>query len=160
MVLINTIIIALISCTIGAVLGFIYGNRGTQSAKRNNELQEQFQATEQELKQYRLEVTEHFKETSQLVDNLTEAYREVHNHMADAASKLTPTSLEEPLLKNFPAKEEIEAISQAPIANDIQAPLDYAPKTSSSARVGMLDETYGLDKEKSDEQETLTIKAD
>jgi len=50
-------------------------------------------------------------------------------------------------------------MSKAPISEDIQAPLDYAPKTSSN-RVGMLDESYGLETDDKEEQtEPLSLKS-
>lgn len=160
MSLLATILIGAVTAIIGGVIGFVYASRGTNQAKRTNELQERFDSTERELKQYRQEVTEHFKETARVVGNLTEAYRDVHNHLAIGASRLTPATLDEPLLKTLPDQEELDAISKAPMPEGIQAPLDYAPKTSDN-RVGMLDESYGLDSDDEPEKlEQLTIKAE
>lgn len=151
--LVSLILIAVVAAIAGALVGFIYATRGTNNAKRNAELQEKFSSTERELKQYRQEVSRHFQETAQLVDNLTEAYRAVHNHLAISASELTPATLEGPLLKTLPDKEELDALSTAPIPKNMQAPLDYAPKSAAANRVGMLDETYGLDEDTDSDNE-------
>lgn len=156
MSLLATAVIGIVAAIIGGFAGFIYASRGTDQARRSNDLQERFDHTEKELKRYQLEVTAHFKETAKVVDDLTEAYRNVHNHLAIGASQLTPPSLDEPLLKTLPDKEELDAISKTPVPDEIHAPLDYAPKTSPN-KVGMLDESYGLEEE---EESQLTLRAE
>jgi uncharacterized membrane-anchored protein YhcB (DUF1043 family) len=96
----------------------------------------------QDKKAYEDEVVEHFTETATLLNNLTEQYRAVHNHLAKGASALClgrgPVSLEQ--LGGAHDESEIPAYLA-----DIRPPLDYAPKTSPGEK-GMLNEEFGIDR--------------
>jgi len=96
----------------------------------------------QDKKAYEDEVVEHFTETARLLNNLTETYRDVHNHLAQGAANLCqgdgPVSLE--LLESRRDPSEIPAH----LAH-IQPPLDYAPKHSPDEK-GMLNEEFGLER--------------
>jgi hypothetical protein len=88
-------------------------------------------------------VVEHFTETAKLLNNLTESYRDVHNHLAQGAATLCqgegPISLE-----RLESRRDLTEIP-ANLAH-IQPPLDYAPKNSPDEK-GMLNEEFGLDRE-------------
>lgn len=146
MAVLEVLIIAIVCLIAGVGAGVFFGRKGSQQARQNEALQEQLAANEQALKAYKDEVMDHFQESAELINNLTEAYRHVHNHLAEGASRLTPSTLEGPILKSLPDQEAIDAISPSPAQGDISAPLDYAPKGVSS-KPGMLDESYGLDRE-------------
>lgn len=147
MAVLEVSIIAIVCLLAGIGAGFFFGRRGNQQVKQNEALQEQLAANEQTLKEYKDEVMDHFEESAELINNLTEAYRNVHNHLAEGANRLTPSTLEGPILKNLPDQDTLDAISPSPVQGDISAPLDYAPKSPSDSGPGMLDESYGLNKE-------------
>ena len=147
MAVLEVLIIAIVCLVVGVAGGVLFARKSSQQAKQNDALQEQLAANEQALKEYKDEVMDHFQESAELINNLTEAYRHVHNHLAEGANRLTPSTLEGPILKNLPDQDAIDAISPAPLQDDISAPLDYAPKSPSNSGPGMLDESYGLDKE-------------
>lgn len=145
MAIYEIVLIAIASLGLGLVAGYFFGKHGTKQARQAEELQQQLAANEKALADYKEEVMDHFQESAELVSNLTEAYRHVHNHIAEGASKLTTATLEGPILKNLPDKETLEAIMPAPMhAESISAPLDYAPKTGTS-KPGMLDDAYGIE---------------
>jgi len=145
MATVEVVIIALTCAAAGFAIGFLFARNGTEQAKQNANLQADLAASQEALKDYQQKVTSHFQESATLINELTQTYRDVHNHLAKGASDLTPATLENPILKTLPEQEEIDAISSAPISADIAAPLDYAPK-SAAGGPGMLDEAYGLDK--------------
>lgn len=158
MAIIEVVIIALICLLAGAAAGYFFGRHGTEQARQNEDLKADLAASEDRLKEYQQQVNDHFQHSAELINELTESYRLVHNHIAEGASQLTPATLEGPILKTLPEKEELDAISSSPISGDISAPLDYAPK-SANPGPGMLDESYGLDKDQNEEGELLTNKA-
>lgn len=129
--------------TFGAVLGWTAGQRASAAAKKYREIAFKLDQVMQDKKAYEAEVVEHFAQTAMLLNNLTESYREVHNHLAEGAANLChgagPISLDR--LENRRDPAEIPAhLAQ------IQPPLDYAPKLSPDEK-GMLNEEFGLERE-------------
>ena len=98
---------------------------------------------QQQQHDYQHEVTDHFSETAELLNQLTNSYKDVHNHLAKGAATLCqgegPVSLGR--LESGRSSAEIPAHLA-----DIQPPLDYAPKTSPDEK-GMLNEEFGLDRQ-------------
>jgi hypothetical protein len=127
---------------LGLLLGWLAGRRTSGAAKKYRDIALKLDQVMQDKKAYEGEVVEHFTETAKLLNNLTESYREVHNHLAQGASTLCqgvgPVSLER--LENRHDPAEIPAN----LAH-IQPPLDYAPKHSPDEK-GMLNEEFGLDR--------------
>jgi len=130
---------------LGLALGALLGRRSAPSAKRQREAELKLDQLLQEKKAYEDEVVEHFTETATLLNNLTESYRDVHNHLAKGANSLCmgkgPVSLDR--LQESRDSSEIPANLA-----DIRPPLDYAPKTSPEEK-GMLNEEFGIDRKKS-----------
>ena len=131
---------------VGLGLGTLLGRSMSAQGQKNRELENKLDQALQDKKAYEDEVHEHFTNTAGLLNNLTESYREVHNHMAVGATTLCqdrgPISLEK--ITADPPAEEIPANLA-----DIQAPLDYAPKSSPN-ETGMLNEEFGLERIKPD----------
>lgn len=135
------ITIALAAVVIGLVAGFFIAQRAAPSQRSQRKLESRMHEMQQQQEDYQQEVSEHFVETGQLLNQLTDSYRDVHNHLARGAQRLageTATQLLQPVEK----KEE----DYQPVDDEvILPPLDYAPKSSHS-EPGMLNETFGLDK--------------
>jgi uncharacterized membrane-anchored protein YhcB (DUF1043 family) len=134
--------IALVAIVAGLILGLFMGRRSSSDARRYRDVALKLDQVTQDKKSYEAEVLEHFTKTARLLNELTESYREVHNHLAQGADKLCngfgPVSLE--LLENKRDHTDIPAH----LAH-IQPPLDYAPKTSPDEK-GMLNEEFGLER--------------
>lgn len=127
----------------GLLIGWVAGKRASADAKKQRELTLKLDRVMQDKKAYEDEVVEHFTETAKLLNNLTESYREVHNHLAQGASGLCqgkgPVSLE-----NLQGRREPGKIPDN--LTHLQPPLDYAPKASPDEK-GMLNEEFGLERE-------------
>ena len=130
---------------VGLGLGVLLGRRISPAAQRQRETELKLDHVLQEKKAYEDEVVEHFGETAKLLNDLTERYRDVHNHLAKGASALChgrgPVSLE--LLAGDPRDSSEIPANLA----DIRPPLDYAPKSSPGEK-GMLNEEFGIDRQK------------
>lgn len=77
--------------------GFLWGafiGRATRSddgelaKEKNLELQEQLNGVRSELAGYQNEVSEHFRTTATLVQELTHSYRQVYEHLAAGSNRL------------------------------------------------------------------------
>lgn len=86
-----TILFIAIGIIIGAALSKIL-NRGPKTA----ELQQKLEDTQEQFDSYQKEVGTHFQKTAELVNQLTQSYREVHEHLSKGAQELaqnTPDTL-------------------------------------------------------------------
>jgi uncharacterized protein len=128
---------------LGLLLGWAAGRRTSAAVKKYRDIALKLDQVMQDKKAYEDEVVEHFTETAKLLNNLTESYRDVHNHLAQGAANLChgegPVSLERLESRRDPSE------IPAHLAH-IQPPLDYAPKHSPDEK-GMLNEEFGLERE-------------
>lgn len=128
---------------IGLLLGWLLGRRTSAANQKYRDVERKLDQVLQEKKHYEDEVVEHFSDTAKLLNNLTESYRDVHNHLATGAAALCegqgPVALGR--LENGTDSDDTP-----PNLDHIQPPLDYAPKTSPDEK-GMLNEEFGLDRQ-------------
>ncbi len=147
-------VLFLVSCStliFGGIIGLIIG-RASGSPEQRNQLQKDLDSTNRELNRYKEQVTDHFSRTAELVNNLTESYRDVHQHLAKSADSLCDgepllNRLEQPMPSNaLEDSEDTENNSEnveTSGSDAVQAPKDYAPKPEPDAE-GTLSENYGL----------------
>ncbi len=157
----NIWLISIVALVVGAVIGFLMGRSGGNN-NRQQELSEQLESTQKELESYKEQVTGHFEKTAALVNNLTQSYQDVHEHLAKGAQGLCqPGAIDmalEPQVRNKleqPSENEeataAAAETPAPEAESAEPPRDYAPKNPEEE--GTLSETFGLKEEAAEEQE-------
>jgi uncharacterized membrane-anchored protein YhcB (DUF1043 family) len=141
----HLIILGAVAALVGLGLGWLLGRRLSSEGQKYRDMERKLDQVLQDKKAYEDEVVEHFSDTAQLLNKLTESYRDVHNHLAQGAGSLCqgqgPVALDR--LENRAAAAENSEIP-AHLA-DIQPPLDYAPKTSPDEK-GMLNEEFGLER--------------
>jgi hypothetical protein len=128
---------------LGLAIGMLLGRRTSTAGQKYREVERKLDEVLQDKKAYEDEVVEHFSDTAKLLNNLTESYRDVHNHLAKGAATLCLG--EGPVLLDRLEDGRDSAEIPAHLA-DIQPPLDYAPKTSPDEK-GMLNEEFGLDRQ-------------
>lgn len=140
-----TILVAtgIIALAAGSAIGLLLGKRLSASTKSLRETERELDRLKQDKRAYEEEVVEHFTQAASLLNNLTDSYRNVHNHLASGAANLCqergPVSLA--MLESRNSDGEIPAHFA-----QIKPPLDYAPKTSSEEK-GMLNEEFGIDRQ-------------
>ncbi len=135
----GTLIITALICLVGGgALGAVL-YKLTDSGSRSKELEERVLRAEDELKRYQQDVSEHFAKTSELVNNLTQSYRDVYEHLANSALKLTTPALSRQILDS--ANTELLGSEKTYLSEEhVEAPRDWAPKNGT----GQLSEEYGL----------------
>ena len=108
---------------VGVLLGFVIGRtKGDTSAPRVKELEENLAKADEEMQQYRGQVTGHFEKTANLFNQLTNDYREVYEHLAtsseqlcgDQVAKLKSLTAETKVLEGEGEKLETPAAEAAP----------------------------------------------
>lgn len=142
MVSISTLVITGLLCLLGGVaLGALMLSLWGP-ANRTREVEERLYRAEDELKKYQQDVTAHFAHTSELVNNLTQSYREVYEHLANSALKLTTPALSRQILES--ANSQLLGGEKTYVSEEhFEAPRDWAPKQG----LGALSESYGLHEE-------------
>lgn len=129
---------------VGLLLGWLLGRRTSAANQKYRDVERKLDQVLQEKKVYEDEVVEHFTETAKLLNNLTDSYRDVHNHLANGAAALCEGEGPAALGRLEDASSDPE--NNQPNLDHIQPPLDYAPKTSPDEK-GMLNEEFGLDRD-------------
>ncbi len=137
------ITVAVAMTLIGLAAGYLIALRAAPSQQSQRQLEEHLNQMKQQQEDYQHEVSEHFVETADLLNQLTTSYRDVHNHLAKGAQLLAGDNAKK-TLKELPDGSEAPQIVNE--GDTITPPLDYAPKTAPN-EPGMLNEEFGLDKE-------------
>jgi len=147
-------IISLSLLFVGLIVGYLWAAKRAPSPQAQRKLEEHMQKLESQQEDYQHQVNEHFSETAALLNQLTDSYRDVHNHLAKGAQ----------LLCGDQASEHLQQLGVNPTENfsgeevppeDITPPLDYAPKNDPHAK-GVLNEEFGLEKNQKQDDESVT----
>jgi uncharacterized membrane-anchored protein YhcB (DUF1043 family) len=150
---INELILAAVGCFIlGGVAGLVFGNSKQDANRKNKDLEKELADSQAQLRGYQQQVNDHFQKTADLVRELNESYRSVHQHLAQGAHQLAHMN-PSVYLSLIGGKSEDE-LTEEELAS-IHQPLDYSPKKSPNEK-GMLQEDFGLEKvspEQTDEDE-------
>lgn len=128
----------------GLGLGLWLGRTTSKGSRKSREIERKLDLVLQEKKAYEDEVVEHFTETARLLNKLTDSYRDVHSHLAAGAGSLCQG--QGPLALDQLSGGATEPGEIPPELADVRQPLDYAPKSSPDEK-GMLNETFGLERE-------------
>ena len=132
--------IALLAIAVGAAIGYLLQRQLHAAPRRNREVEQQLHALQDQHKNYRYDVNAHFNRTAELLGQLAESYREVHNHLARGAIDLCDPGAVK-LLKLLPEQTPVLEEQRATV---IEPPRDYALKSPYDKSV--LDEDFGLEK--------------
>ncbi|MBU2966106.1 DUF1043 family protein [Amphritea sp. 2_MG-2023] len=163
-------IIGIVTLLAGALIGYLMGRSGDTSSQKK--LTSQLNEAQRDLSDYKEKVNGHFEKTAELVNNLTESYKQVHQHLAQGSETLcmgvhSPDKLssdgkpqieEQPLAEAVETKADIEpaATVTEPVVDEpevVEPPRDYAPKKPDEE--GMLSDKYGLKKRSDSEEDEL-----
>lgn len=122
------------------------------SDNRVRELEDHLKSLQGKYENYQEMVTAHFSHSAQLVNNLTNAYREVHEHLQKGAHELcadnkrhtsgNPASAFLSLSSPKDAYPQPIAADDDKFSGAIEPPRDYATKSPHDK--GTLDEEYGF----------------
>lgn len=115
-------LIGCLSFAIGLLLGCIAAYLFIGRNDRSRELQAELDDLNQMLIDYRGQVTRHFMHTSELVQEMTQSYRAVYEHLAAGAQHLCSDELE-PSQVGFQQTDRVTDDSQDTTTDDIIAEL-------------------------------------
>ena len=136
----TVIVVAVIALVIGVIIGGVLTRLLSPQEQKARSLENQLSDAEQQLKKYQQQVTEHFAQTAKLVNNLTQSYKDVHEHLAGDALKLANVDISRQLLRDN--SDDKQGDNTKLSEENFQPPRDWAPKSPGQA--GPLSEDYGL----------------
>jgi len=119
-----------IACGAGLVLAL------SGSGRRAAELQDKLDRLQQEFAAYRDQVEQHFRKTSELVQTMTESYRNVYEHLATGSQALCQDPVSTPQL-DIPQNAMLDTESDS---NEDGEPTDTDNDMFSDAETDTLDE--------------------
>jgi len=137
-----------IAFLVGGAVGYFILERLKPAQQSRAALEKQFSEMQEQQQAYQQQVSGHFDRTAELLNDLAESYRSVHNHIAEGAQTLHSTGISplQPLPEGRPVLE-----SKATPRTPSEQPLDYAPRQPGSK--GALHEEFGLDKDRQRKEE-------
>lgn len=138
----TTVIIAGLLFIVGLTVGGIAGRWRGKHDNKSLELEKEVDQLRSDMNQYRDEVGEHFNKTGELFNTMTQNYRDIYEHLATGAQKLSNDKTDVFQLNGFdgvPKLKDETADSTAP-----QAPSDYAkPETAETQTPNDTEESRG-----------------
>lgn len=133
-------IIGILAVIAGGALGYFLPRLLHAAPRRNREVETQLHALQEQHKNYRYDINTHFNRSAELLSQLANSYRDVHNHLARGAIDLCdPGAVKQ--LKILPEQTSVLEDQQS-LA--MEPPRDYALR--SPYDTGVLDEGFGLEK--------------
>ena len=121
--------IGLIGFAFGVACGVGIGYLTLCNSRRSQLLQEKCETLQREFDAYRSQVGQHFQRTSELVQKMTESYREVYEHLATGSQALCQSPVTTPRL-DIPDQPVLES-----------AKTGQAPESFSDAETNGVNET-------------------
>jgi uncharacterized membrane-anchored protein YhcB (DUF1043 family) len=137
----------------GSAIGFLLAKQtNSSSPNKISELEQQLLDFQRVHARYKEEVSEHFSTTADLVQQMTDSYKDIYQHLATGAQDLCSGEVANKLLPT--TSESMFGISTTDSDTDLQAPKDYAPRQRPN-QSGALSESFGLEKHKESDKEYM-----
>lgn len=135
-------IVAVLAFVAGVLIARKFLPSADLDASETVELRKKLDKSDQQLKKYQQEVSEHFITVSHLTTNVAQSYREINEHLASSAIRLASPEIGRQLLKSGGSDLSLLDSDGNPLVGieDVEVPRDYAPKVPG----GVLSEEYGL----------------
>jgi len=103
-------LVAIFCLILGVVCGLLFGRATNGPLQEAQELKDSLNQVQSEFDTYKAEVTQHFTKTAELVNSMTDNYRNVHTHLAGGAQTLCNGALQ---LESMNQKDALESQAEA-----------------------------------------------
>lgn len=154
----SSLSVALLLClafSVGAIATYLWTRKSGENTVDVIDLQKKLVKSEQHLKQYQQEVSQHFITISHLTASVTQSYRDINEQLVSSAMRLASPEIGRQLLKSGGSDLSLLDPNGNPLVDleDVEVPRDYAPKVPG----GILSEEYGLKDEQEDPKSDRTV---
>ena len=154
----SSLSVALLLClafSVGAIATYLWIRKSGENTADVIDLQKKLVKSEQHLKQYQQEVSQHFITISHLTASVTQSYRDINEQLVSSAMRLASPEIGRQLLNSGGSDLSLLDPNGNPLVDleDVEVPRDYAPKVPG----GILSEEYGLKDEQEDPKSDRTV---
>jgi len=144
----------------GFAAGFYFSHLNDGNKKKCEDLEGQLTNAKDEISSYKQNVTNHFVKTSNLINNMTDSYRAIYDHMSEGAKSLCPESL----IDNPVGKFQLDIPKAILIETDLSAENSIKLDTSAANESqGILQQTSEMESDvnssKLDDADSATVSA-
>lgn len=151
----DLLIVGVIALLLGIGVGLVISRLFFKGPPQNRRLAQQYDELQNEYTRYQAQVNEHFMETAHRMRRLNDSHREMHEHLAQGASRLSNEGdwrdeLESPDLK-------LRLNRSADPTSGLEPPRDYAPKSGPRDK-GTLAEDFGFNADANADEEQVKAK--
>jgi len=120
----------LIGLVIGIIVGAVAMRFGNKKLREQRSMQYELEKSKAELADYREELTNHFAQSAELLDNMARDYRQLYQHMAKSSNNLLPDMPTQDNPFRYRLTEAEADNDQAPV----EMPRDYSDSASGLLR--------------------------
>jgi len=132
--------ISIISLVAGAMIGALAYRLFAPSVKQAGKIKSELDVSREELNSYKASVNQHFNETSELVNDLTQNYVKVYQHLAEGAQTLGDSKTFTNLLEQHQGRVSIAVDDETNVTDKVADDLVVEPVVPQAAVVEMVDE--------------------
>lgn len=144
----DLLIIGIIALLLGIGIGLAVSRLFFRGPPQNRRVAQQMDELQHEYTRYQAKVNEHFMETAHRMRRLNDAQREMHEHLAQGANRLSSdTEWQEAM-----GRPDLKLGHQGATPDGLEPPRDYAPKSGPKEK-GTLAEDFGFDANRNPEEE-------
>lgn len=122
-------LVAIFCLVLGVVCGLLFGRATNAPYQQAQNLKDSLEQVQLEYEAYKVEVTQHFTKTAELVNTMTDNYRNVHTHLAGGAQTLCTGALQ---LESMNGKEALEAQAEEVTESATKATPKATPEVTSN----------------------------
>ena len=132
--------ISIISLVAGAMIGALAYRLLAPSVKQAGKIKSELDVSREELDSYKASVNQHFNETSELVNDLTQNYVKVYQHLAEGAQTLGDSKTFTNLLEQHQGRVSIAVDDETNVTDKVADDLVVEPAVTQATSVETLDE--------------------
>ena len=132
--------IGIIALVAGVMIGALAYRLLAPSIKQADQIKSELDTARDELDSYKASVGQHFNKTSELVNDLTQNYVKVYQHLAEGAQTLGDSKTFNNLLEQQPGRVSIAVDDSADTADTAADDLVAEPLAAQAAAVETVDE--------------------
>ncbi len=126
-------LVAIFCLILGVVCGLLFGRATNTPYQEAQELKDSLTQVQSEFDTYKAEVTQHFTKTAELVNSMTDNYRNVHTHLAGGAQTLCTGALQLESMNDKDALEaQVEEVIESAATEEVPSRSEAAANDDSS----------------------------
>ncbi len=138
------LIVGIVGFAVGLLIGALFYHLFSGTASQRGKMKSELDEAKAQLKTYQDRVTDHFATTANLVNRMTDNYRDIHEHLAQSAEDLCTDDVTRHQVSDalLTSNTLLNGRMNKPESKDsIEPPKDYAPKNGEKEE-GMLSEEF------------------